>query len=65
MFLFSYGAFMNWIGLRTLSFLMVQKEVWDGVPEDEIWIPRSEWQQFDPYLLAEGHWNTERLCLSI
>ena len=48
---------MNWIGLRALSFILVQKEVWDGVPDDEIWIPRSEWKPFDPYLLAEGNQN--------
>eukprot|EP00095_Tigriopus_kingsejongensis_P011532 snap_masked-scaffold33_size549341-processed-gene-1.10 protein:Tk11532 transcript:snap_masked-scaffold33_size549341-processed-gene-1.10-mRNA-1 annotation:"trp channel protein" len=50
----SYGAFMNWIGLRAISWAMVQKEVWDGVPEEEIWIPRSEWKPFDPHLLSEG-----------
>ena len=45
---------MNWIGLRALSWMMVQKDLWDGVPPEEIWIPRSEWPTFDPYLLAEG-----------
>ena len=45
---------MNWIGLRALSWMLVQKELWDGKPPDEVWIPRSEWKPFDPYLLAEG-----------
>jgi len=46
---------MGWIGLRTLSFLMVQKEqYWDGLPPEEIWTPRNQWNPFDPFLLAEG-----------
>lgn len=50
----SYGAFLNWIGLRGLSWFMVQKELWDGMPPEEVWIPRDQWKAFDPYLLAEG-----------
>lgn len=50
----SYGSFMAWIGLRALSFLLVQKEAWDGYQPDEIWTPRDTWHMFDPYLLAEG-----------
>jgi hypothetical protein len=47
---------MGWIGLRTLSFLMVQKEqYWDGLSPEEIWIPRDQWLPFDPFLLAEGY----------
>ena len=46
---------MGWIGLRTLSFLMVQKErFWDELPPEEIWTPRDQWYTLDPYLLAEG-----------
>ena len=45
---------MNWIGLRGLAWFLVQKDVWDGVPEEEIWTPRVEWQPFEPHLLAEG-----------
>ena len=53
---FSYGSFMGWIGLRGLSFLMVQKErFWDNLPPEEIWLPRDHWYPFDPFLLAEGN----------
>ena len=45
---------MGWIGLRALSFLLVQKEVWDGYKPEEIWTPRDTWHMFEPYLLAEG-----------
>ena len=38
----SYGAFMGWIGLRSISFLWVHKLQYDGLPEDEIWIPRHD-----------------------
>ncbi|XP_059081823.1 transient receptor potential protein-like [Tigriopus californicus] len=58
----SYGAFMNWIGLRVLSFIMVQKEVWEGKPADEIWIPRSQWGAFDPHLLSEGMFGAGMIC---
>ena len=47
---------MGWIGLRGLSFLLVQKErFWDNLPPEEIWIPRDQWYPFDPFLLAEGN----------
>jgi len=47
---------MGWIGLRALSFLMVQKEsFWDNLPSEEIWTPRDTWHPFDPFLLAEGN----------
>ena len=39
--IFSYGSFMGWIGLRAIAFAWVWKLRWDGLPEDEIWIPRS------------------------
>ena len=55
LFVFSYGSFMGWIGLRALSFLIVQKErFWDNFPTEEIWTPRDTWNPFDPFLLAEG-----------
>ena len=50
----SYGAFMGWIGLRAISFAWVMKLKFDGLPEQEIWIPREKWHPFDPMLLAEG-----------
>ncbi len=61
--LMSYGAFLNWIGLRSLSFLMVQKELYDGVPEEEVYIPRDQWKAFDPHLLAEGEYLTDKRTL--
>merc|ERR1719266_1917157 len=50
--IFSYGSFMGWIGLRTISFLWVWKLRFDGVPEDEIWTARKDWHTFEPMLLA-------------
>ncbi len=50
----TYGSFMGWIGLRTLSFVWVLKLQFDGLPEEEIWYPREEWHPFDPMLLSEG-----------
>ena len=38
----SYGSFMGWIGLRSISFLWVHKLQYDGLPEDEIWTPRHD-----------------------
>ena len=52
--LFCLGAFMNWIGLRVLAFLIVQKEQWDGKDPDLIWKPREEWDTFEPMLLADA-----------
>ena len=52
--LMSYGSFMGWIGLRAISFAWVLKLQFDGLPEDEIWIPREQWHPFDPMLLSEG-----------
>ena len=52
--LFCIGAFMNWIGLRALAFLIVQKEQWDGKEADLIWKPREEWDTFEPMLLADA-----------
>lgn len=52
--LFSYGAFLSWIGLRVLAWIIVQKEQWDGVPPDQIWTPKEEWHSFEPNLLAEA-----------
>ena len=52
--LFCIGAFMNWIGLRAIAFLIVQKEQWDGKDPDEIWTPREEWDTFEPMLLADA-----------
>ena len=52
--LFCIGAFMNWIGLRALAFLIVQKEQWDGKDPDLIWKPREEWDTFEPMLLADA-----------
>ncbi|XP_040567143.1 transient receptor potential protein isoform X1 [Lepeophtheirus salmonis] len=51
---FSYGSFMGWIGMRSLAFLLVQREKWNEVPVEEIWIPREEWHVFSPMLLADG-----------
>jgi hypothetical protein len=57
---YSYGAFMNWIGLRALSWFLVQKELWDGMDPDEVYVPRDQWKPFDPHLLAEGNcWGRE------
>ena len=55
--IFSYGSFMGWIGLRTISFLWVWKLRFDGVPDEEIWIPRNQWHPFDPMLLSEGKYS--------
>ena len=52
--LFCIGAFINWIGLRAIAFLIVQKEKWDGVDPEEIWKPRQEWNTFEPMLLADA-----------
>ena len=52
--IFCIGAFMNWIGFRALSFLIVQKEIWDGKDPDEIWKPREDWDTFEPMLLADA-----------
>jgi len=51
---FIIGSFMTWIGLRALAFLIVLKEQWDGVPPEQIWIPKEEWHVFEPQLLAEA-----------
>lgn len=51
---FSYGSFLNWIGLRALSFALVQKDLWHGLPPEEVYTSRAEWKPFDPHLLAEG-----------
>ena len=50
----SYGSFMGWIGLRTISFGWVMKLRYDGVSDDDIWFPREEYHPFDPMLLSEG-----------
>ena len=50
----SYGSFMNWIGLRALSWFLVQKELWEGKDPNEEYVPRDQWKPFDPHLLAEG-----------
>ena len=52
--LFCIGAFINWIGLRAVAFLIVQKEKWDGFDPEEIWKPREEWTTFEPMLLADA-----------
>ena len=52
--LFCIGAFVNWIGLRAVAFLIVQKEKWDGVDPEEIWTQRQEWTTFEPMLLADA-----------
>ena len=52
--LFCIGAFMNWVGLRVIAFLLVQKEQWEGVDPDEIWTPREEWGTLEPMLLADA-----------
>ena len=52
--IFIIGSFMTWIGLRGLAFLIVQKEVWDGLDPDDIWRPKEEWHVFEPQLLAEA-----------
>ena len=57
-------------GLRALAFLMVQKEIWEGVPPDKIYLKRSlslvipnmhckiltreEWAAFEPQNLADA-----------
>ena len=51
---FSYGAFLSWMGLRGLAWLLVQKEQWDGVPPEEIWTPRETWHVLEPSLVAEA-----------
>ena len=59
-----------WTGLRALAFLMVQKEIWEGVPSDKIYLKRSvslvipnmhcksltreEWAAFEPQNLADA-----------
>jgi transient receptor potential cation channel subfamily C len=50
----SLGSFMAWMSLRALAWLIVQKERWDGVDPDIIWIPKEEWATFEPQLLAEA-----------
>jgi len=50
----SYGAFMAWIGLRGLAWLLVQKEQWDGVDPELIWTTKDSWNTFEPQLLAEA-----------
>eukprot|EP00090_Calanus_glacialis_P035354 TRINITY_DN60378_c0_g1_i1.p1 TRINITY_DN60378_c0_g1~~TRINITY_DN60378_c0_g1_i1.p1 ORF type:complete len:1252 (+),score=238.87 TRINITY_DN60378_c0_g1_i1:183-3758(+) len=52
--LFCIGAFMNWIGLRAVAWMLVQKESWDGVDPELIWTPREEWHPFEPMLLADA-----------
>ena len=52
--LFCIGAFMNWIGLRAIAFLIVQKEKWEGKDPEEIWTPREDWDTFEPMLLADA-----------
>lgn len=50
----AYGSFMAWIGLRALAWLLVQKERWEGVDPDLIWIPKEKWSTFEPHLLSEA-----------
>lgn len=52
--LFCIGAFINWISLRAVAYMMVHKEKWDGVDPEEIWKPREEWNTFEPMLLADA-----------
>ena len=52
--IFCLGSFMGWIGLRGLAFLMVQKEIWEGVEPENIWIPRQQWATFEPQNLADA-----------
>ncbi len=39
--------------------MMVQKELWEGLPEEEVYLPRDQWKPFDPHLLAEGKFYEE------
>ena len=48
----NYSSAMS--GLRTLAWLIVQKERWDGVDPDLIWVPKEEWATFEPQLLSEA-----------
>ena len=52
--IFCIGSFLNWIGLRAVAWLIVQKEQWDGLAAEEIWRPREEWHPLEPMLLADA-----------